>query len=63
MRSFAMLDSLPVDGKPGERRFYIDGERVPFKVFFQVDTHAKRTDCFQTDRVGDRWHFRKVCYL
>lgn len=63
MRSFDMLDSLPVEGKPGQRRFYIDGERVPFKVFQQIDTHAKRTDSFKSARCGDRWHFRKVCYL
>lgn len=63
MRSFAMLESLPVDGYPGQRRFYIDGERVAFREFYLLDIHAKRTDSFRSSREGNRWHFRKVCHL
>lgn len=63
MKHHAMKETLPVTGKAGHRRFYIDGQRVPFFRYWKMDDAARRADSFRTQRVGDRWHFSKQVAL
>lgn len=59
MRSYSMLETIPANGQPGARRFYIDGRRVTFAQWWRLESRAARVDSFATACLGGRWHFRK----
>lgn len=60
MRKFEVLETVPANGKPGRRRYYVNGERVSFCYFYELEQACSRADSFSTDQQGNRWHFRKV---
>lgn len=62
MKSFNMLMSSPLDGDPGENRYFIDGTRVSQDEFDKLTRFSARRDTFHTYRFARRWHFRSVCY-
>ena len=63
MKSFAMLETDPVNIGSGERHHFIDGKRVTQDEYCALVRQAKRHDSFQTYRLGDRWHNRSVIYV
>ena len=48
------------DAEGAHRRYYVDGRRVSFARFFEVDQRAVRQDSFTTRRRGDRWIHSQV---
>jgi hypothetical protein len=63
MKSFAMLISQPVDQETGERRFFIDGQRVTAAEYSKLAYNAKRCDTFRSYQFANRFHIRSVIYV
>ena len=53
-----LSESHNADGS--KRRWYIDGKRVPFGTWWQLDSATARQDSFRTIRRGNRWLHSKV---
>lgn len=56
-----LSNSRDADG--GRPRWYIDGRRVSFREFYELEQLPKRHDTFQTRKRGSRWLHSKVVTL
>ena len=63
MKRFAMLITQPAYGEEGERRFFIDGDKVDEKEYSDLARVAVKIQAFNSYEFAGRFHIRSEVYV